>query len=86
VDAHSHVQVPQVILMVFGVALGVVLLTDFKGLATGMLEQTRWRRDGGWVNAPNWVARAFAVWCFVFGIGQFFLFRYMPWPCGRVAV
>jgi hypothetical protein len=78
-DAHGHVQVPLAVLMVFSVALGVVWVTDFRGIASRWLDHLRQERVMGrlYARMPVSAFRAFGVWPILFGVGQFFLFRYV---------
>jgi hypothetical protein len=80
VDAHGHVQVLQVIFMILCVAFGVVLVTDSGGLASRMVDRLRGQPVVGrlYARTPVWVMRAGGAWVIVFGVGQFFLLRYMP--------
>ncbi len=79
-DAQGHVQVGQVVFMLFCVAIGVVLVTDSGGLASRMLYRLRGQPVTGrlYARMPVWVMRAFGVWAIIFGLGQFFLLRYLP--------
>jgi hypothetical protein len=79
VDAHGHVQVGQVVLMLFGVAVGVAMVTDFRALASRMLEGLRgqWVTGRFYTRMPVWVMRASGVWFIAAGVGQFFLLRYL---------
>jgi hypothetical protein len=76
VGTHDRIQVGQLILMVLCVAYGVVLFTNSGGLASRMLDGLRQHRV--YARTPVWTMRAFGVWVIVFGIGQFFLLRYLP--------
>jgi hypothetical protein len=51
----------QVVLMLFGVAIGVVLVTDFRGTASRMLDRLREQPVTGrlYARMPLWVMRAF---------------------------
>ncbi len=79
-DTHGHIQVGQVVLMLFCVVIGVVLVTDSRGLASRMLDRLRGQPVTGrfYARTPVWVMRAFGVWAIVAGVGQFFLLRYLP--------
>jgi hypothetical protein len=80
VDAHGHVQVVQVVIVLFSVAYGIPLVTDFRGLAGRSLDRLRADRVTGrfYARMPVWAMRAFGVWIISAGVGQFFLLRYMP--------
>jgi hypothetical protein len=79
VDAHGDVQVPLAVLMVFSVALGVVWVSDFRGIASRWLDHLRQERVTGrlYARMPIRVFRVFGMWPIVFGVGQFFLLRYL---------
>jgi hypothetical protein len=81
VDRRGHFQISLAIFMVCCVAYGVALVTDLRGHASRMLDRLR---EGGvtgrlYARMPVWVFRAFGAWAILFGVGQFFLIRYMPW-------
>jgi hypothetical protein len=80
VDAHGHVQVGQVVFMLLCVAMGVVMVTDSGRLASRMLDRLRDEPVTGrlYARMPVWVIRGFGVWVIAFGVGQFFLIRYLP--------
>jgi hypothetical protein len=80
VDTHGHVQVLLVVMMLWGVALGVILATDSAGLATRTLDRVRGQPVTGriWARMPVWVIRVLGVWSIVAGVAQFSLFRYLP--------
>jgi hypothetical protein len=80
VDAHGHVQVPQLVFMICFVAFGVALVTDSAGLATTMLARVRGQPVIGrfWAMMPVWVIRVLGVWFVVAAVAQFFLLRYLP--------
>jgi hypothetical protein len=67
VDAHGHIQIPQVVLMLLFVAFGVVLVTDSGGLASRMLHRLREQPVVGRLHArtPVWAIRAFGAWAIV---------------------
>jgi hypothetical protein len=70
VDAHGRrVQVGQVLFTVFGLVLGVVLITDSRGFASRTLERLRDQPVTGrfYTRMPVWVMRAFGVWAILCG-------------------
>ena len=64
------------ILLVASLAMGVGFFWDVRGFATTMRRRLEERDFDGalYRRLPSWAFRAFGVWCFVFGIGQFALF------------
>jgi hypothetical protein len=65
--------VPSAVLLAFGVVMGAVFVWDLGGLASRVRERLEARSlDGAFYRRmPSWFLRAFGIWCFVFGIGQF---------------
>jgi hypothetical protein len=68
--------VPSFVVLVGSLVLGAVLHWDVRGYATRSRQRFEARAlDGAlYRKLPAWTFRAFGVWCFVFGIGQFVAF------------
>lgn len=68
------------IILVFSLAYGIALVTDYRMLASLTLERLRAERVTGrlYARMPPWTFRAFGIWIIVAGVGQFFLLRYLP--------
>ena len=64
---------PVLIMLVVSLAVGIVFCWDVRGYATRSRQRLEARTlDGAlYRRLPPWTFRAFGVWCFVFGIGQF---------------
>ena len=58
------------VFLVFGVAMGVVLIWDIGGLATRMRAEAEERPFTGSLmkRMPSWTFRACGIWCVAFGI------------------
>jgi hypothetical protein len=65
-----------VVLLVVGVAMGVVCIWDVGSVATAMRARLEAKSImGAWYKRlPPWYFRAFGVWAIVFGIGQLIFF------------
>ena len=61
------------LILIFSLTWGIILFWDVRGYATRVRRQTEARRFDGalYRKLPSWWLRAFGIWCFVFGIGQF---------------
>jgi len=64
---------PVMIMLVLSLVTGVVFCWDVHGYATRFRQRLEARTLDGALfrRLPTWTFRAFGVWCFVFGIGQF---------------
>jgi hypothetical protein len=59
------------VFLVFGVAMGVVLIWDIGGVATRMRAEAEEQPFTGSLmkRMPSWTFRAFGIWCVAFGVG-----------------
>jgi hypothetical protein len=64
-------------MLVYAWALGAAFFWDVRGVATRARRKFEARAlDGGlYRKLPSWAFRAFGIWCFVFGVGEFVLFN-----------
>lgn len=65
------------VMLVYAWALGAVFFWDIRGIATRTRRKYEARAFDGalYRKLPSWAFRAFGVWCFVFGVGEFVLFN-----------
>ena len=61
------------ILLVVCLAMGAGFFWDIRGFAAAARRRFEERRFDGALHRklPSWAYRAFGIWCFAFGIGQF---------------
>lgn len=70
--------IPSILLLVYAWGVGAAFLWDVRGVATRVRRKWEARALEGAMlgrQLPSWAFRAFALWCFVFGVGEFALFN-----------
>jgi hypothetical protein len=71
------VLIPSLVLLVYAWGLGAVFFWDVRGMATRTRRRYEARAlyNARYWKLPSWAFRAFGIWCFVFGVGEFLLFN-----------